>query len=237
MKIFSLSIIFFISACTLQAQTFLDRYFSSFGFGIDAGTSPLQFEGPFPDVVGFDTLYDYVAFQDNYWGISTCYSGRYNFIESGEDLAFSVSGKPVFSFGFSSTGFFEILFPLGLGVEWGNGATYKTSSDFGLNFTVGYSLNYTPFFKHEEVKEDERKAEKYNVAFKTFWGCPFVSLGFRYWSKINTLREINFLYGFPEKGDKLPGNLQSMNVLGTDWTRLKDSSFMFRISWVIYVGY
>src|SRR5689334_16238732 len=132
----------FIALCmtaAVNAQSFKDHYFSSIGFSpfLEFGASPSQVEGPFIDQNNGGNA-GYFVFQSKWmFAPAFSYEGRYNLTEPSENMAISVKATPTLS-GIANQGIFGFYFPIGLGLEMGNGATYQTSANTGFTFTVGY---------------------------------------------------------------------------------------------------
>lgn len=235
MKTISTLIIIICASFIVSAQSFKDYYFSSIGFSpyLDLGVTPAQVFCPAYSKDGLDTAC--VIHQSFYAGaISIAYEGRYNLYQSGDNLAVSVKAKPVFSLSFSDYGACGFYFPIGVGLETGNGSTYQSSSNTGFTFTAGYSLNFNPLFSASSEKEDI-----YNIDAKSSWGCPFISAGIRYWSKKNKLREINILYGFGGSGDDVPAGGAQYGFVseGDNTDGTVDGSWMIRVTWMKYINY
>jgi hypothetical protein len=217
------------------SKSFKERYFSAYGVSplLDFGAGPGEVTYPayrsnFADTTCFLHQATYFSL------VSASYLGRLNILEPGDNLAISVKGKPTLCFSISKHGLCGFYFPIGLGLEIGNGATYKTLANMGFSFTAGYSLNVHPLFKLGDVYD---KVKNYsNVEVKGSWGCPFVSAGLRYWTKTNKLREINILYGF-KSNDDIPANAEQIGIDGDESLEQFQSSYIFALTWMIYMNY
>jgi len=238
------SIIFICACLTLHAQdegsgSFQDRYFSAMGFSpcLDFTVAPGKVFYPAYHIDNGDTVC--FLHQKTAFGIvSIAYEGRYNIFESGDNLAVSIKAKPTLSLAAANVGTGAFFFPIGAGLEVGNGATYRTESNTGFTFTAGYSLNVVPLIKSGEPYD---KAEGFtNVDIKATWGSPFISAGIRYWNKRNKLREINILYSF-NSNDEIPAGAEQA-VFETDGNVAENShefapAFRICITWMIYFNY
>lgn len=239
MKKILLLVFCFCAAGSLFAQTFKDQYFSSFGFSpyLDFATTPLQVKSPVNNINN-DTndMNKIFVSQESYWGVSLMYEGRYNLTEPSENMAISIKAKPTISISFSTGdedgGFGGFYVPIGVGLELGNGSTYKTTQNMGFTFTAGYSLNFIPLFGGENPD-----AVTYGVETSSSWGSPFIAAGVRFWNKKNKLREINVLYGFGGGDDDLPANYDKNKLVGNNNADKFGSSFMLCISWMIFKNY
>lgn len=230
MKTISTVFIFICVTAIVGAQSFKDQFFSSLGFSpfLDFGASPAQVNGPFVDPNTGNLIY--TAYQTKYaFAPAFSYEGRYNLMQSGDNMAVSIKATPTIS-GVAQNGVFGFYFPIGAGLELGNGATYQTTANMGFSFTAGYSLNVAPLIKESAVTDE---ASKYNVTYKSSWGCPYIALGIRYWNKKNKLREISIRYGFGSSGDSVPtiGDRSPQSVSSVS------SSYILRVSWMKYINY
>lgn len=232
MKKILLLVFCFCAAGSLFAQTFKDQYFSAFGFSpyLDFGATPGIVKSPVYSNINGDTA-TYIN-QVTYWGVSFMYEGRYNITEPSENMAISIKAKPTISIAFADEGFGGFYIPIGIGLELGNGSTYKTTQNMGFTFTAGYSLNFIPLFGGESSDI----ASTYGVETSSSWGSPFIATGVRFWNKKNKLREINVLYGFGGGNDDIPANAK--NIIGNSNNNSSfGPSFMLCISWMIFKNY
>jgi hypothetical protein len=221
-----------------QERGIQEKYFSAWGFspflhmGIGPGqvVNPAYMTSPQADTVCF-------VHQSYYIGIfSVSYEGRYNLFVPNDNLAVSVKGKPTLSFCSSNFGGIGgFYFPLGVGLEIGNGATYQTESNIGFTITAGYTFNMIPFTPG--TPDDANEFD--NVDLKSTWSCPYVAAGIRYWNKNNKLREINLFYGFGGKSDEIPAGVELAGYdRGVNEVPKKfDKSWMAAITWMIYINY
>jgi len=231
MKTISTLIIIICASFIVSAQSFKDQFFSSIGFSpfLDFGASPAQVEGPFPDASNNGNPVTLVYQADWSFAPAFIYEARYNLTEPSENMAISVKATPTLSGAFSDLGGIAFYFPVGIGLETGNGSTYQTSANTGFSITAGYSLNFPYLLPLSQVKDE---ADLYNVKVKSSFGCPYIALGIRYWNKKNKLREINIRYGFGPSGDSFPaGNISSNSV------RDVKGSYILRVSWMKYINY
>jgi hypothetical protein len=215
-----------------KAQTFEDRFFNCIGWGFDFGRGPGQVYSPVYSSDHYDTAC--FAYQNSYVGVSICFEARYNIVEPSVNSAVSIKSRPTLDVLFGS-GLLGVFVPLGVGLELGNGSTYKAESNTGFTFSAGYVFNFNPLLKIEDIFET---AKLYQVDLKTNWGTPFVAAGYRYWSASNKLREINILYGFGSANDALPSNAPQLGIESNldNGKDFKDS-YMLCISWMIYMNY
>lgn len=118
--------------------------------------TPLKYHWDFTgntDALG-NKKYDFIPYQSIQTNIvSIGFEPRYNIKEFDDNNSFSVSIP--FSFGIGSSysaagddlkvkgaeGFGSIQFPILFKINTGNGATYKTQKDFGLNFGAGIEFS------------------------------------------------------------------------------------------------
>lgn len=227
------TVIFFVSGVMIaKAQSFEDHFYSSYGFGLDFGAGSVQVYSPVYSSGMFDSAC--FAYQNSYSGISFAYEARYNLFQPSDNLAISLKSKPAFTILFQA-GLAGAFIPIGVGLETGNGSTYKSESDVGFTFTAGYSFNFNPLFKAGYIYD---VAKTYKVDLKTNWGSPYIAAGIRYWSKFNKLREINILYGFGGgTNDELPANAKLLKIESNLDDGKSFNSYMLSISWMMYINY
>jgi len=231
MKTISIVFIALCGTVGVSAQSFKDHFFSSIGFSpfLDFGSTPAQVEGPYADQNNSGNPV-YVVYQVN-WAFAPAfaYEARYNLTEPSENMAVSIKATPTLS-GLAKQGIFGLYFPIGLGLELGNGATYQTSASTGFSITAGYTINMTPLIKAGNVHDD---ADLYGASLKSTWGCPYIAAGIRYWNRKNKLREISIRYGFGPSGDTKPTGATSPHSVTDDLT----NSYILRVTWMKYINY
>jgi|ERR1041385_5456879 hypothetical protein len=230
MKTISVVFIALCATVAVSAQSFKDHFFSSIGFSpfLDFGASPAQVEGPYADANNNGNPV-YILYQAK-WSFAPCfaYEARYNLTEPSENMAVSVKFTPTLS-GMANEGILGLYFPIGLGLELGNGATYQTSANTGFSVTAGYSINMTPLIKAGDVNTD---ADTYGATLKSNWSCPYIAVGIRYWNKKNKLREISIRYGFGPSGDTKPTGATTSHSIND-----LSSSYNLRVTWMKYINY
>lgn len=233
--LFTVAILF--CSVDLSAQSFSDRFFMSRGMEIIVASGP----------VSSSPIYTRESTEDP-WAMSDAecgryYSGyflgyrfapRYNLLEMSDELSLSASlpvalGLTIWTDqNTSDAGFGSIHIPLFLEINYGNGATYSSSSNIGLVAGVGVQWDIFPLIATNDNSDYSSSNQRYDYpSVKKSWIHPTVELGVRFWGRNNKLREINLRYGFGSK---------------TEWTNengdiMSHSPFNFQIAFLRVMDY
>ncbi len=233
--LFTVAILF--SALHVSAQSFSDRFFMSRGMEIIVASGPASLSPVYSKESTDDSWTEsneqYGIFYSGYF-LGYRFVPRYNLLEMSDELSLSASlpvalGLTVWTDQTTSgAGFGSIHIPLFLEINYGNGATYSSSSNLGLVAGVGVQWDIFPLIATNDYTDYSSSTKKYEVpSVKKSWIHPTVELGVRYWSRNNKLREINLRYGFSSK---------------TEWTDengeiVSDLPFNFQIAFIRVMNY
>ncbi|MEM9822449.1 MAG: hypothetical protein AAF985_15310 [Bacteroidota bacterium] len=134
-----LSFLFLFSAQpSLEAQSFKDRYFHSFGYIFEYVQAP-------PFVIGA------ARSQFDYYSVGIQYEARVNIANLSDNMAVSASAAPSFGLAFSSEGidglgWGALNLPFFANLELGAGSTYDSDANFGATFGIGFNYTRFPLF-------------------------------------------------------------------------------------------
>lgn len=173
-------------------------------------------------------LYDttsYTYAQTVLFGLgSVQYKYRRNIKEFSSNTALAFSINPSFGVHFTGDqrkeGALSIVVPVMIELETGAGSTYNSEKNSGAFIGLGGEYIRGPLIKSKEF------------VGRSGWFEPVVCGGIRYWSRGNTLREINVKLGMAGKGDAIPSDYYQSP---TSWKSVKP--FSFRASWVMFFNY
>jgi len=193
----------------LNAQSFNDKFFVSRGLFLIYENGPSTLSPVYErESSSFPWKESGTYKADNYVGAGLGYqfSFRYNLYEIDDEMSVSASlpiGIGITSWSsteYSSDGFGSLHIPLFVEFNYGNGATYSSSSNVGFVLGVGYQWDLMAVISDDVVDGYTSDKEKYDYPqAEKSWFHPTVKLGVRYWSRNNKLREINIRYGFGSK--------------------------------------
>jgi len=132
---FYLFVIFLLGSLNLEAQSFKDNYYQSYGYLIEFVKTPAVEIG---NTGGH--------FQARYYAPSFQYEGRFNITNINDNTAFSISLAPSVGLAVPVDDFEGIAnfnIPLFANIEFGAGSTYD--SDANIGFSLGIGINFTRF--------------------------------------------------------------------------------------------